>query len=700
VVVETSQSKPAGVSFASNALPVGTVLLTLLYLAHTILYLAGLQNPDGSTTPQWMAIVTGVSTLIFAALSVAVRRGERDKSTDDHLIGFCALIVLANVTVHFAIAGAIWYGYNFVFYMIAIGALVTSRPWFLVLLVLTPLVALLVAVQTLDSIPWDLFAAIVLIGSALSALLHATRSSAINKLTALHARAEKSKREAEEALESSRTNAERLQRAQEDLQDILDKSPEVILIHRDGRIIYVNPALLDCLRLPASRAVGSSVESLLADEQSLPQGPARSTFQRSDGEGVILQLAAPVEVQFEGHSATLVTGRDITAQDADLQARLLLADRMAAIGVLSAGVAHEINNPLSYVLGNLETLNQTLDEVGDELKSSNKTEMRELIEDCVHGSRRVAEIVRTLNVMARPQDSVDTADLKAAVESASKMAANHLHHKSVELLVDVPSELPEVRGNPAKLSQVFLNILINAAQACDRSKEGNQVRVRARNSESSVVVEVADTGCGMSKEAQRRLFDPFFTTKPMGEGTGLGLYFCHNELTRCGGSIHFESEVGVGSRFEITLLHSKSAVVEARPQKPKKPNLGSALIIDDEALVAKALKRMIKSDKVQIARSGVEALALLERDDFEYVFCDLMMPEMSGPEFYSRALKIKPALEDNVVFITGGAFTDTSTAFVNEHQERILYKPFDLNALSQLLEELRAKRVRTDVPGR
>jgi signal transduction histidine kinase/CheY-like chemotaxis protein len=677
--------------FASSALPVGTILLACLYLGHTILYWVGLQNPDGTPNPQWLAYVTGASSAIFIALAVAVRKKDRDRSADHHIIGFCALVVLANITTHFAVAGEVWYGYNFILYMIAIGALVTSRPWFLLLLVVTPIVSLLVALQTMESVPLDLFAAIVVVGAGISVLLHVTRVSAINKLEAMNALAEKSKQEMEEALDSSRTNAEQLQRVQEDLRALLAKSPEVILIHREGRIVYANPALLDCLRLPEFKTIDRPVESLLADGETLPTGPARSTFSRSDGEGVILQLSAPVEVQYDDLPAILLTGRDVTAQDADLQAKLLLADRMAAIGVLSAGVAHEINNPLSYVLGNLVMLGDTLDEVGDTLTASDKAEMQDLIRDCLHGSNRVADIVKTLNVMARPQDSVDSVDLKEAIDSASKMAANHLRHKSVELIVEVPEGLPKVQGSPSRLGQVFLNILINAAQACDESKDANQVRISARDSKSSVVVEIVDTGSGMSKEAQRLLFDPFFTTKEIGEGSGLGLYFCHNELARTGGSIHFESEVGVGSRFEVTLPHATQVTTVPKASNAERPQLGNTLIIDDEALVARALKRMLQSDRVQIASSGPEALTLLERDEFECVFCDLMMPEMSGPEFYSKALEIRPDLENKIVFITGGAFTETSTAFVNQHQERMLYKPFNRQALAEMLEQLRGR---------
>ncbi len=200
----------------------------------------------------------------------------------------------------------------------------------------------------------------------------------------------------------------------------------------------------------------------------------------------------------------------------------------------------------------------------------------------------------------------------------------------------------------------------------------------------------------MSKEAQRRLFDPFFATKEMGEGSGLGLYFCHNEIARSGGSIYFDSEEGVGSRFEITPPHAMQSADEPKVAKGQRPQLGKTLIIDDEVLVARALKRMLQSDKVQIASSGTEALGLLERDEFEYVFCDLMMPEMSGPEFYSKALRIRPELEDRIVFITGGAFTESSTSFVNEHQGRMLYKPFTRQALADMLEQVRE---RSDAAG-
>ncbi len=588
--------KPGIDSFATSALPVGSALLAVLYLAHTVLYLVGVSTPDGGISPTWLALVTGGTALIFAVISYLVRRQSRDTAFDDHIMGACSLLVLANITVHFAVSNTMWHGYDFVLYLIAIGAVVVSTGWFIALLLATLLVAFVVTALAIDVVEWSLFGVLVVLGAGASSLLHITRVLAFNKLKDISARAEKAAKNAEEALATSRTRAEQLLRAQGDLQGILDKSPEVIVIHRDGLILYANPALLDCLRLDGSEVIGSSLSSVLADEQEIPRGPSRCAFRRHDGERVIVQLAAPVEVQYDMRSASLLTGRDITVQDADLQAKLLLADRMAAIGLLSAGVAHEINNPLSYVLANLEALEDNLKAHQQGAQPLDLVEAAELVNESLHGGRRVADIVRALNVMARPELSKNaeaeaTTVLATAIESAAKMIATHLRHKSIELLVDIPSDLPVVRGSSAGLSQVFLNLLMNAAQACDASKAGNQIRVRARQVDTSVVVDLVDSGSGMSKETQRRLFDPFYTTKAIGEGTGLGLYFCHNEMASCGGTIHFESELGVGTRFEIR-LQLASAPLDKSDEPASRVELGKVLIVDDDEHVSAALRRI------------------------------------------------------------------------------------------------------------
>jgi signal transduction histidine kinase len=365
--------------------------------------------------------------------------------------------------------------------------------------------------------------------------------------------AEKSRKEAEEALAESQKNADRLERAQRDLQGILDKSPEAILIRQNDRIAYMNPAFLDCLRVGQDDVVGTSMASLLVDSNDTPTMRTRALLRRSDGQVIVMQLSEPEDVQYQGQSSSLVMGHDITDQDTSLKAKLLLADRMAAVGVLASGIAHEINNPMAYVLGNLEILNGEIEQLTPGMSDDARSELRELLADCLHGSERVTAIVQELRTVAHSEPSGGVADLRQAIESAIKIANNQITHKSAEVDLSIPPSLSAVCGSTSKLSQVFLNLLVNAAQSLCADDRDNAIQIQATQEPAFVRVQVRDTGAGMSPESQRRLFEPFFTTKRIGEGTGLGLYFCRNELTRIGGSIDFESELGVGTTFTVRI---------------------------------------------------------------------------------------------------------------------------------------------------
>ncbi|QSQ15785.1 ATP-binding protein [Myxococcus landrumensis] len=243
---------------------------------------------------------------------------------------------------------------------------------------------------------------------------------------------------------------------------------------------------------------------------------------------------------------------DITDRKA-MQAQLVVADRLAAVGTLAAGVAHEINNPLAFVLSNLSFLAVELQSVARELPPGRTSEMEEVLREAVDGAHRVRQIVRDLRTFSRGDDEAAAAvNLQAVLESAITMARGELKMRA-QIIRDY-RDVPLVEGNEGRFGQVFLNLLINAAHAIPEGKpESHQVRVVLRSTEDRVIVEVHDTGVGMAPEVRARIFDPFFTTKPVGEGTGLGLSICHGIVTGFGGEIAVESEPGRGSVFRVTL---------------------------------------------------------------------------------------------------------------------------------------------------
>jgi CheY-like chemotaxis protein len=256
--------------------------------------------------------------------------------------------------------------------------------------------------------------------------------------------------------------------------------------------------------------------------------------------------------------------------------------------------------------------------------------------------------------------------------------------------------VPMVLGSDGKLAQVFLNLLINAAHAIEEGNvEHNEIRVRTWAEGDQVLAEVSDTGKGIAPEHHAKVFEPFFTTKGVGAGTGLGLSICSNLVKGFGGEISFTSEVGKGTHFVVRLprvpVGWETHGHESQEPAPVRPRLrGRILVVDDEAGIRGAIVRMLGRDHEVIAvSSGEEAQVLLENDRrFDLIFCDLMMPRMSGMQLHAWLAQCEPSLADQVVFITGGAFTPGASEYLRKVGNLRVEKPFDTVAFKKTAEEL------------
>jgi len=237
------------------------------------------------------------------------------------------------------------------------------------------------------------------------------------------------------------------------------------------------------------------------------------------------------------------------------QAQLLFADRLASMGRLAAGVGHEINNPLAYVVSNLNYIFKELNRTDGAPSAEERHELLTAVADAREGAERVRLIVQDLKTLSRPDEASNApVDLATVVRSAVKIASHELRRRA--RVVEDVQDVPQVLGHPARLGQVFLNLLINAAHSiAEGNAEANEIRVVARRGahDRVVEVEVSDTGGGIAPEHLERIFDPFFTTKPVGEGTGLGLSVCHSILRGMGATIRVESQVGRGTTFHLVL---------------------------------------------------------------------------------------------------------------------------------------------------
>ena len=423
-----------------------------------------------------------------------------------------------------------------------------------------------------------------------------------------------------------------------------------------------------------------------------------------------------------GGSALLqATVRD-DSEKVRLQASMAQADRLASMGMLAAGVAHEINNPLAYVRYNVESLAQDLPRLvnateraftmvqsrlgtaayaltaGNDVELLGPSALADIVDranESVEGVERIVAITRDLSKFSRVEHiNWKEVDVKIALEAAINMAHIEVLHRA-RLIKDVGT-IPPVWASEGKLSQVFLNLLVNAAHAIDEGDvTHNQISVRAWSQDGNVCVEIADTGRGIAPENLERIFEPFYTTKPVGVGSGLGLSISKNILSEFKGSLSVSSEVGKGTRFVVRLPVMEELETESRRYAPpKEPTTnvlrGRILVIEDEETIRKSLVRMLGRDHdVATTASGKEAQELIARDSaFDLVICDLMMAQMSGIEFHAWLAVHHPLLAIQLIFITGGAFTPNAREYLASVGNLIVQKPFDAKAFRLKVSEM------------
>jgi PAS domain S-box-containing protein len=483
------------------------------------------------------------------------------------------------------------------------------------------------------------------------------------------------------------------------LRQIIERAPIAIVVHREGRILYANAVCRQYLGIQRVEEVagtdplalvpvderGRFRERLARIQAGGSGGPTQTEFVRADGTTMPIELAGFL-LEFDGEPAIATLARDLTSER-EMQRQLLIADRMVTIGTLAAGVAHEINNPLAYVHANIEVALERLSR--SDQGTAAIDEVRDALVEARHGAARVRLIIRDLNTFARQDDDgPKPIELRPVIESALNVAYNGIRHHAQ--LVKEYGPVPLVLASAAKLGQVFLNLLVNAAQAIPQgAAERNQIHLSTATDElGRAVVTIRDTGVGMTSEIQRRIFDPFFTTKPTGEGTGLGLTISQRIVSSLGGEIRVESESGKGATFRVVLPRTHGEATPApleAPLDPAESRRARILVVDDDPLVQKAVRRVLSAHEVVAEASGRGALDRLAAGErYDVILCDLAMPGMSGMDVHQELTKVDPSSAARMIFLTGGVFTPAAQRFLDRVPNLRVEKPFqaaDLRAL-------------------
>jgi nitrogen-specific signal transduction histidine kinase/ActR/RegA family two-component response regulator len=370
------------------------------------------------------------------------------------------------------------------------------------------------------------------------------------------------------------------------------------------------------------------------------------------------------------------------------QSALVQSEQLVALGRLAAGVGHEINNPLAYLLVSLEEARAGL------ASRDVPPPVLEALLRAEDGARRIERVVQGLRAYSRNQSDRRPVDLHAVVRHALRVAGPNLRH-TVRIDVDL-RPTPAVLGDESRLVQACVNLLVNAAQAAADNPAGGVVTVRtADDAGAHGVLSIADNGPGVAPEAMGRLGEPYFTTRARDGGLGLGLFVTRGIIDAHGGDLQFSSTVGRGTAVTVRLPAVEPGAIVASEPAPAPPVAAAprprrrVLLVDDDEMVSAVLSQALgRRHDVTVATSAKQALACIGRESFDAVICDVMMPEMSGMELAAAIESSHPALRRRMLFLTGGAVTPAAEAFLARPDVRYAMKPVGTSDLHAAIDDL------------
>lgn len=494
----------------------------------------------------------------------------------------------------------------------------------------------------------------------------------------------------------------------------------VVTVDLAGRVTFMNPAAEKLTGTSAADALGKPVRDVvkmtsssgetfsdtpltaaLREDRAVELIDANLLNVRTGAQHAVSDSTMPVFEAGQRLGAVMVF-RDVTDQR-NLQKQLELANQLASLGTMAAGVAHEVNNPLSVVTANADFLAQELNQHRAELANlpagdparKRCEDMVQALQDVRQAAARIGSIVEDLRAFSRPsQPQLGVADVVKCLSWALRTTAHEFQQRA-QLITHI-EPVPHVSGDEAKLGQVFINLLVNAAHAIAPGRaDENRITVNVQpDARGWATIEIADSGCGIAAADLPRIFDPFFTTRSSGGGTGLGLSICHGIVTAFGGELRVTSEPNEGSRFTVCLPPSAPASAQAEPRNAVQPEARRSriLIIDDEQMVLRVLERVLRNHDLvctQSARAGLDHIR--NGEHFDLILSDITMPSMTGIQFYEELLQHHPDQAKRVVFLSGGAVSLDISDFLQSVSNPRIEKPFDSRGLRTQIANLLAE---------
>ncbi len=547
------------------------------------------------------------------------------------------------------------------------------------------------------SVPILLQGDVVAVLSAESSQINAFGSNDVRLFSAIAA-------ELTVALENTRLFDE-IRAAEANYRDLFDNANDFILIlNSNFEIERVNKVTLKTTGYEPDEVIGAPVTKfakarqfprlfqMLKDRLRAPDTPA--VFELSifgkDGREILLETTMRIQREAGKPARLHCIGRNIT-QRRELEQQLRQTEKLSSTGKLVAGVAHELNNPLTSIIGYATMLQ----------KNDLPDPHREDLEVIFRQAQRARMIVRDLLTFAR-KINLETApvDINKIINASVSLMKPQAKKHNIEITTRLAADLPQTMVDPHQLEQVFVNLIINAIHVLDKTEGPRQITIQSRRAADLIHVSFADSGPGIPEDIFNRIFDPFFTTKAIGQGTGLGLSICFGIISEHNGRIYAENTPQAGAIFHIELPVTKPEV----PAKPagtapplSKPEPAAAgpqkiLVADDEKSILDLLERvlMLGGHTVTTAEAGQEAWQAIQADHFDIVICDILMPDITGPELYQKTIKKYPHMSDHFIFITGNVVDMDTRLFLEKTGLIWLSKPFLPTDIEAAINQVKA----------
>jgi len=467
---------------------------------------------------------------------------------------------------------------------------------------------------------------------------------------------------------------------------ILDSMPQaVVLADRHLRVVQHNRSaatMFETLGLPLGGSLEETLERLnlvgLVDQVRQARAPLADGEVRTDGDRVLSVTVSP-----SPGAGLVIVLTDVT-EHRRMQEHLAHSDKMSSLGQMISGVAHELNNPLTSVLGYAQLLGAS----SPDERTADRARVLQ------REAQRCQKIVSNLLSFARKRaPERKPLSLNEIVQSVLSLIGYQLRVDGIQVRTELSSEIPALHGDPHELQQVLVNLLTNAQQAIRQAGEGGEIVLRTLPTEhDSVVLEVEDNGPGIPESIRTKIFDPFFTTKPDGKGTGLGLTLVYGIVESHGGTIEIQPVPGGGARFRIgfpTAPPDEAGVASVPSDTTPLPErAGRVLVVDDEEPLARLICDALNEDghEAVFVGDGREALTLLGEEEFDLVISDIKMPGMGGERLVKEIERDQPDVLQRLLLITGDTMGAESEQLISRTRLEVLRKPFDLADLRQRVQ--------------